>query len=252
MIGIFDSGSGGLSVMKAVREVLPSADVLYFGDIKNAPYGTKDHRELTQLTIAAIKRLQERNVEHIVSACNSVSASMAVSLFDAFSLKPDAVIEMVGPTVAYFKGTEARIALCATEATIRSGMYESAFGMIGVELQSIAIPDLARAVEFGESEVAMSAMIREALTPALGTFDVLILACTHYPLVTNLFTEVIGPDVAIFDPAHAVAQRAHKLFWPQEVGEGSTTFLISQPSAQFETYVQRLFPGMTYTLEVVE
>jgi len=252
MIGILDSGSGGLTVLRALREELPSCDVVYFGDIKNAPYGPKSQRELSQLTVAAIKRLQAHNADRIVSACNSVSASLAVSLLDATDIKSDEVVEMVGPTVSYFKGIDQRIALCATEATINSGMYENAFGMIGKVPLSIPIPDLARAIEFGASKEEMEVMIRAALEPHQGEFDVLILACTHYPLVEDIFTEVVGEQVAIFDPAVAVALRAKKQFWPQEVGDGKTTFLISEESECFRQYVDTLFPHMTYTIEVVE
>src|SRR4051812_29736626 len=122
MIGIFDSGSGGLTVLKAIRDVLPSADVLYMGDIKNAPYGSRSREELSKLTVEAIKLLQARGANRIVSACNSVSASLAVSIFDIFSLDSTQLIEMVGPTVASFKGSNARILLCATPATVDSGI----------------------------------------------------------------------------------------------------------------------------------
>lgn len=252
MIGILDSGSGGLSVLSALRKELPSSDVVYFGDIKNAPYGSKTRRELSQLTVAALERLKCQGAERIVSACNSVSASLAVSLFDAFDIKPESLIEMVGPTVSCFREVEARVALCATPATVKSGMYENAFHMIGQDTLSIAIPDLARAIEFGASEDEIKAIIEAALKPYKGGFDVLILACTHYPLVRGLFEEVLGTGVDIFDPAEAVAQRAKQLFWPQEVGYGTTRFLVSQQSDQFENFVVKLFPGMEYTIEVVE
>src|SRR3989344_2861097 len=139
MIGIFDSGAGGLTVLRAIREVLPTADVVYFGDIKNAPYGNRSREELAVLTVNAIKLLQENGATNIVSACNSVSASLAVSLYDALSLSPPALIEMVGPTVAYFKGSTARLVLCATEATIHSGIYQNGFRMVGKEIECVAI-----------------------------------------------------------------------------------------------------------------
>ena len=252
MIGILDSGSGGLSVMRALREVLPSSDIIYFGDIKNAPYGSKSREELSQLTVQSLERLKQHGAQRIVSACNSVSASLAISLFDAFEIKPEALIEMVGPTVSYFRGVEARVAVCATPATIKSGMYENAFHMIGQDTISIAISDLAGAIEFGADKKVVKEIIVEALQPYIGQFDVLILACTHYPLVREVFVDVVDDGVKIFDPAYAVAERAKKLFWPQEVSYGTTRFLLSQKSEQFEKFVQQLFPDMTYTLEVVD
>lgn len=250
MIGILDSGSGGLTVMRAVRNELPSADIIYFGDIKNAPYGSKSRAELSLLTVSAIKILQDRNVDRIISACNSVSASLAVSLYDVFEIAPQNLIEMVGPTVSYFKNSSARIALCATPATITSGMYENAFRMLGKDTINIPIPDLAKLIEFGGSVDEMSALIREALAPYVGQYDVLILACTHYPLVADIFHEVAGNSVTLFDPAEAVAVRAKKLFWPMEVGAGNTHFILSQESKHFINYVEKLFPKINYCLEI--
>ena len=114
MIGVFDSGVGGLTVLSALRELLPSADVVYFGDTKNAPYGTRSREELGRLSVHGLQFLQEHGATNIISACNSVSASLAISLFDVLSIAPKQLIEMVGPTVGYFKGSSRRLILCAT------------------------------------------------------------------------------------------------------------------------------------------
>ncbi len=253
MIGIFDSGSGGLTVLKAIRDVLPSCDVLYFGDIKNAPYGSKSREELGNLTINAIKLLYSRGARNMVSACNSVSASLAVSLLDASDLAPAHLIEMVGPTVAYFRGSDARILLCATPATIESAIYQNAFRMLGKDIATVAMPELAGAIEFGAPGAEIEKIITKAFTHiSFADFDVLILGCTHYPLVLELFKKVIPAPVALFDPAIAVAERVEKQFWPQEAGEGKTTFLISKDSPGFKAFAERLFPKAHYTLEVLE
>src|SRR3989344_8028514 len=109
MIGIFDSGSGGLTVLRALRDRLTSPDVLYFGDIKNAPYGSKSHDELSKLTMDAVSFLREHGARSIISACNSVSASLAVSLFDRLALEQAHLIAMVGPTVATFPNSKKRV-----------------------------------------------------------------------------------------------------------------------------------------------
>lgn len=251
MIGIFDSGVGGLTVMRSVRKELPSSDIVYFGDIKNAPYGERTREELSQLTVDALKTLKGEGAERIVSACNSVSASLAVSLFDAFSLVPNQLIEMVGPTVSYFRDVDAKIALCATPATVKSGMYQNAFRMIGREVECIPIAGLAGAIEFGGSKEKVTGIVQSALD-GLAAYDVLILACTHYPLVDDIFRDIVGPDVTIFDPAVAVAERAKALFWPQEVGYTKTRFLITKESEQFRTLVAKIFPDIEYTVEVVK
>ncbi len=252
MIGIFDSGSGGLTVLKAIRERMPSADIMYFGDIKNAPYGTKTQAELSTLTIRAIELLRARGAESIVSACNTLSASLAVSLIDALSISPDRLIEMVGPTVSAFKGSTARVLLVATPATIESGIYQNAFRMIGKEIQGIALPELAGAIEFGKSEEEMEQIIRAGLVPIdLNAIDVLVLACTHYPLVTPLFERVVG-GIEIFDPADAVAARAKRQLWPREVGEGTTHFLIGEESQLFRDRVKAMRLGSDAEIEVVQ
>ncbi len=253
MIGIFDSGSGGLTVLHAIREVLPSADVVYFGDIKNAPYGGKSHEELSKLTVHSLKLLRKRGATNLVSACNSVSASLALSIFDAFDIAPTQMIEMVGPTASYFRGSDARILLCATVATIASGIYQNAFDMLDLQIQTVAIPALAGAIEFGKSPDELRTIIAEAFAPVdFSGVDVLVLGCTHYPLALEIFKEVVPSTIDIFDPALAVAERVEKKFWPQESGMGTTTFLISKESAPFRAFVERLFPNMHYTLEVVE
>jgi len=251
MIGIFDSGSGGLTVLKALREELPSADVVYFGDIKNAPYGDdKPQEEISLLTVNAMQLLQERGANKIVSACNSVSASLALSVFDAFGIEPNHIIEMVGPTVSYFKGSKAEVLLCATPATVRAGIYQNAFRMIHKQVTIVAVPELAGAIEFGKPQAEIEKIIANAFKE-VPPFDVLVLGCTHYPLALESFKKTL-PNKAFFDPAHVVAERAKKLFWPQEVGGGATTFLISKESEHFRALVERLFLGTTYRIEMVE
>jgi glutamate racemase len=252
MIGIFDSGSGGLTVLKAVREQMPSSDILYFGDIKNAPYGSKSNSELSALTVHAIGLLQERGAGSIVSACNSVSASLAVSLFDVLMVAPDHLIEMVGPAVAAFKGSEERLLLVATPATIRSEIYQNAFHMIGKEVEAIAIPDLAAAIEFGHPEEEIEKMVRSTFADVqLDEFDVLILACTHYPLVQHLFEKVCS-GLRIYDPALAVGERAKRELAAHEVGNGTTRFLISQDSQPFRDRVAELPVTGEVSIEVIQ
>ncbi len=252
MIGVFDSGSGGLTVLRALRDRFTSPDVLYFGDIKNAPYGSKSHDELSQLTVAAISFLRERGVSSIVSACNSVSGALAISLFDTLEIEAPRLIEMVGPTVAAFKNSTQRLLLTATPATIRSGLYRNGFKMIGKDIAEVAIPDLAGSIEFGEDEKVMEGKIREAFTNIRPSdYDVLILACTHYPLILPIFQRVLGSSLAILDPAQLVADRAERELWPREAGNGTTHFVISKDSEHFRDLVARLFPQTDYTIEVL-
>lgn len=253
MIGIFDSGSGGLTVLNAIRRELPSADVVYFGDTKNAPYGSKSREELTRLTVSAIGRLKDAGAESIVSACNSVSASLAVSLYDTLLPRADSLIEMVGPTVAAFRTSSAKLLVLATEATVKSEIYQNGFRMIGKEVKVLALPELAGALERGASQEAIASIVQKYLVPAVvADVDEVVLACTHYPLAFDVFRDVLPTTVRVFDPADAVAERVKRWWWPREVGEGTTRFLVSRDSEPFRNFVRTLFPNERYTVEVVE
>ncbi|MHB8860680.1 MAG: glutamate racemase [Minisyncoccota bacterium] len=253
MIGIFDSGSGGLTVLRAIREQMPRADILYFGDIKNAPYGSRSRAELSQLTIAAIERLQRHGAHDIVSACNSVSASLVLSLFDTLSIAPDSLIEMVGPTVSHFKDSQSRILLVATPATISSEIYQNAFHMIGKEIDAVAIPALAGAIESGAKDAEIETIIRDALgSVEKEKYDECVLACTHYPLVQPVFERVLGNRIAIFDPASAVASRVKQKFGSQEIGDGRLHFIISEDAMPFRARVAEFFPGDDVVIEVIQ
>ena len=253
MIGIFDSGSGGLTVLRAIRTMLPSVDVLYYGDIKNAPYGSRSRDELSALTVNAMRYLSDHGARSVVSACNSVSASLAISLFDALSIAPDMLVEMVGPTVSYFKGSSARVLLVATPATIDSAIYQGAFTMIGKKIDALAIPDLAGAIEFGKSDTEVEAIIRAIFLPIdWSQYDVLVLACTHYPLIAQLFRTVVPEHIVILDPAILVAERVERRFWPREAGDGKTHFVITKDSAPFRRFASELFPDTQYEIEVIE
>jgi glutamate racemase len=239
-------------VLRAIKDRLPHSDILYFGDIKNAPYGEKSREELSLLTVKAIELLQANGATSLVSACNSLSASLAVSLYDAFDIAPQSLIEMVGPTVAFFRKSPARLLLCATPATIKSGIYQNAFTMIRKDVTAVPVPGLAGAIEFGKSEEEKESIISEAFKGInIADYDALILACTHYPLATEAFQNVLGPKLYYFDPAEAVANRVEKQFWPREAGNGAMRLCISKESLEFETFVEELFPEDEYEIEVL-
>ncbi len=252
MVGVFDSGSGGLTVLRAMRNELPSCDVVYFGDIAHAPYGSKTQEELAQYVAQGLSLLRARGAERLVSACNTASASLALSLYDAFDMEPGSIIEMVGPTVSHFKESNKKIVLCATPATVRAGIYQTAFTLVGQHIVAVPIEGLASAIEFAEGESRQREVIVDAFKDIeWSELDTLILACTHYPLALDVFRELVPAHVEIFDPAVAVAERAIKQFWPQEVRDGKTTFLISKDSQPFRKLVAKLFADTSYTIEVV-
>ncbi|MDG1949259.1 MAG: aspartate/glutamate racemase family protein, partial [bacterium] len=153
MIGIFDSGSGGLTVASAIRKRAPMLDIIYFGDIANAPYGSRSDEELQQLTLKGIQLLREHGAQEIVSACNSISAKVIRPMAQLMGSNHSSIVEMVGPTaVAAAVLGEKKWVGIATPATVESQMYQEAFKMLGMNIEMIACPNLAGTIEFNESE----------------------------------------------------------------------------------------------------
>lgn len=255
MIGLFDSGSGGLTVLREIKRLAPTADVIYLGDFKNLPYGDKSPEELGALTVLAIERLLQEGAENIVSACNSVSASIAQPIIDLLGREKFGFVEMVGPTVralASGKEIDSCLLLVATEATIKAKTYHNAFNKESKTIQAIAIPELVPAIESEQDREMILGVIRKALTRADG-FDVLILGCTQYPIVERLFEKVIaekGISATVFNPGEAVAKEAVKRFGSS--GTGAIRFLITAPSAFFEKKVKDDFEGeFPVTIEII-
>ncbi len=236
MIGLFDSGSGGLSVLKAIRARAPRVDVVYFGDIANVPYGLKSADELERLTIRAMKMLREEGATVLVSACNSVSCTVIRPMLTLLGAQDASIIEMVGPAVAALakRGAGKTVAV-ATPATVGAGIYQEAFAKAGMEVAMIAIPDLASLVEFGAPRAELMRAIEPACREAVARgCDTFVLACTHYPLVRELFEEQfaeLGHPCRVFDPADAVAEAAIKMHGT--LGEGRVRFILSKDSDIF-------------------
>ena len=248
MIGVFDSGSGGLSVLKALRACAPNANVVYFGDIAHAPYGVRSSEELAHLTEAGVRVLKDSGATEIVSACNSVSPS-----FLAGTAGDMPVIEMTKPTalgMQAYKGE--RVLLIATPATVNSRIYEHALADI-VKLESLAIPELAGAIEFGAPDSEVRAIVHTALERRKGKeYGYVLLGCTHYPLALPIVereAKNIFPNIQCIDPAYFVAEEVTKSF--DYNGRGNLLFKISKDSKPFRVRVYELFSEDEYTIEVI-
>jgi glutamate racemase len=248
MIGFFDSGSGGLSVLSHFKKMAPSAGVLYFGDIANAPYGEKTAEELSALTELGVDALRQRGATAIVSACNSVSPSI---LAGASGEMP--FVEMTTPTAGYMRQYAGkRFLLLATPATVASGIYERALGGI-VSLDSLGLAGLAGAIEFDEPQEKIASILKEALSAKNGErYDGVILACTHYPLALSVLAPILKEhfgEVPIIDPGEPVATDAARAFEKHE--GGLANFFISKESEAFRARVAALFPEGSYSIEII-
>lgn len=243
MIGIFDSGSGGLTVLSELRKLAPNSDIVYFGDLKNAPYGNKSREELGVLTALDIQKLVDKGATEVVSACNSVSLSIVEPMFGGVNLDSEKIIEMIDPTVSSFKDKKAKVLVVATKATIESKIYKKGFSKNGISSDSIFISELVYLIENGESDEKKEKVIFDALEQFVNKGHThLILGCTHFPFVRNIFEKVLSilnMNVFIVDPAEFVAKEAVNKF--NVFGKGETHIFVSKKSDVFESFVKDLF-----------
>lgn len=226
-IGVFDSGVGGLTVVRALRRALPTEDIVYLGDTARVPYGGKSPRTVERYALACQQFLLDRSVSLVLVACNTVSATALPALAAA---SPVPVIGAVEPgarsAVAVTKNR--RIGVIGTLATVRSGAYGRAIAALtpDAKVSSLACPLLVPLAEEGwiEDEVATLVARRYlvqlfAMDPEL---DTLVLGCTHYPLLgatlARVAAEVAGKPVAIVDSAVAMAQVAREALLGSERG----------------------------------
>lgn len=240
MIGIFDSGMGGLTVARAIRTHAPLADFVYFGDLKYMPFGEKTEKELLHITKHAIQFLMNHGATEIVAACNSVSM-LASGLRSEIQIP---LIEMSEPTVRTLADRPSNsILVVATEATVRSEMYVRAFAVRGIRIDSMAIPKLASAIERNASRAELREIMLPAVEHAIFTnVKTLVLGCTQYPFVRSVFEEMFFEQnylIELFDPADAVAEEVVSRFDVQ--GNGGQTFFLSKSSEIFDQSIHSLF-----------
>jgi glutamate racemase len=252
MLGIFDSGIGGLTVAQQVRQQAPKVDIAYFGDVKNVPYGSRNLEELELLTLRAMKFLRAQGATHLVSACNSISTTVIRSLVDLLGAQDTSITEMVKPTVqALMPEHNKKISVVATPATVQSGMYANDFAEKNMPVNMLSIPSLAKLIE---SDAPVDAY-RQVLTPAIREIinlqtDILVLGCTHYPLIESLFTELLiasSKPIRIFNPAASVASAA--LMKHGTHGQGRTLVFTSQLTDNFHNRVKQVFGNQS--IEIV-
>ncbi len=207
-IGVFDSGAGGLTVVRTLRERLPNEQVVYFGDTGYVPYGPRSAEEIQRFAADAARFLCAQGAKIIVMGCN-MSSAMALDATRA--LMPCTVLGTVeaGARMAVATSRLGRIGVAATEGTVRSRAYEQAIRALRPEAQVIqqACPLLVPAVEAGTQDGALQEAVAQSLRPLREARpDTVILGCTHYPLLRPEIAEYLGGDVALVDPAESLAE----------------------------------------------
>lgn len=215
-IGVFDSGVGGLSVLRSIREQMPDEDVIYFGDQGHVPYGARSMEQIQNFSVGITKFLLKHDSKIIVVACNTASAAALKYLRATF---PEVSFVGMEPAVkpAAEKTRTGKVGVLATPATFQGALYASVVERFGadVELFQHTCPGLVGQIEKGDLDSSATRTILEnALNPMLDkNIDTVVLGCTHYPFVIPLIEQIVGDAkrVRVIDPAPSVARQVRRL-----------------------------------------
>lgn len=212
-IGVFDSGVGGLTVVRALMRDLPQENIIYFGDTARVPYGVKSVETIGHFSTQITEFLLEKQVKLLIIACNTMAAVASQAIQD---LSPVPVLDVIdaGARNAVAQTRNQRIGVIGTLATIHSGAYDRAIHALNphVTIQSHACPLFVPLVEEGWLDHPVTRMTAvEYLQPLLAAdIDTLVLGCTHYPLLRPLLQDVVGPGVVLVDSADNIAALARE------------------------------------------
>jgi glutamate racemase len=209
-IGVFDSGFGGLTVLRELLHVLPGVDYLYFGDTARLPYGAKSAHTVARYAISSTRFLEDHGAELLVIACNTATALALDDIRAASKVPVIGVVEPGAHRAAEISKT-GKAAVIATEATISSHAYQKALAQRGVAATEKACPLLVPLVEEGWVEHPVTEQVAhiymdEIFGNGAREADVLVLGCTHYPLIRSLLRRVVPPEVQIVDSAESTAR----------------------------------------------
>ncbi len=256
-IGVFDSGVGGLSVLRAIRQQMPQQPVVYLADQAHVPYGPRSLEEVRAFSEGITRFLYSQGARLIVVACNAASAAALHYLRRVF---PDVPFVGMEPAVkpAAEQTRTGVVGVLATPATFQGELYASVVERFagGVRLLQDTCPGLVKQIEDGQlASPATRAILERALLPMLAeNIDTIVLGCTHYPFVIPLIQEIAGPGVRVIDPAPAVARQVERLLQaaglqsgPQDAPGWVRYYTSANPSA-----LQGLLPDLLGCSAVVQ
>lgn len=257
MIGIFDSGVGGLTVLGALRERLPAEDYVYLGDTARLPYGTKSAATVQRYAVNSATHLQNHGIKLLVVACNTASS---YALDELISRSTVPVIGVVEPGARAAVATGARrIGVIGTEGTVRSNAYQTALARLApsVQVEAVACPLLVPLAEEGWGDHPVTDEVaRHYLTPLLDWgVQTVILGCTHYPLLRPSLQRVAGPGVRLVDSATSVAETValdHPELVTHNGPSGSVRLELTDASDRFLRITRSILGRDPEHLEVVD
>jgi len=249
MIGLFDSGVGGLTVAKAIMKSLPTYDLVYFGDSARAPYGTKSQQTIQAYIRENIYFLREKGVKIIIVACNTASSALTEEILEAAQVPVFEVISPAAQAAAQISHSRS-IGIIGTSGTVKSGVYEKTLKKIAPDarIYSKACPLLVSLVEEGWiTKPETASIVKKYLLPLKSKqIDTLILGCTHYPVLKELIAQKIGKKVNIIDSSEAVATsvkeylKTHPELDAQLAKTSQSWFYVSDITTQFKKIAQQI------------
>lgn len=252
-IGFFDSGLGGLTLLKAVRDLLPQYDYIYFGDTINLPYGNKSEDEIYQLAFHGIQKLFALDAELVIIACNTVSAESLRRLQDTVfnHTHPERrVLGVIIPTVEALRDSHAQqVLLVGTKRTIESGKYECELKKLTrtITLHTLATPHLVPRIEAHKFDEA-TALLSQDIASIVGKVDTVILGCTHYTLLKEKL-RIQYPTIQILSQDEIIPEKLkdylsrHSEIESKLTRTNSLTILLSKESERYNK-IKKIFFGM--------
>lgn len=228
-IAVFDSGVGGISVLRQLRRELPQERFLYFGDSANAPYGDRTVEEVRALTLAAARMLFARGVKALVIACNTATAAAIETLRQTY---PDEIIVGIEPAVKLAAGhfPHGRIGVMATQVTLKLERFDDLVHRFDetARVERISAPGLVELIERGKADSPETeALLTSILSPWRGKLNALVLGCTHYPFVKKTVARILGEQTELLDGSLGTARETKRRL--EEAGllrEGSGEVVI--------------------------
>ncbi|OIO38113.1 MAG: glutamate racemase [Candidatus Omnitrophica bacterium CG1_02_46_14] len=247
-VGIFDSGIGGLTVLKEIRREVPNENIVYYGDTAHLPYGTKSKETITKFSIDNVNFLKAFNTKIVIVACNTASALSLDALKKEFSFPVIGVIEP-GAKQALSETKNGRVGVVGTKSTIGSGSYEACLKKMdpSVRVYSAACPLFVPFVEEGWLDGEIVSKVARLYLTQLKSFgiDTLILGCTHYPLLSQVIQKTIGSRVKLVNSAEETAREVKTLLEKLNLGsrkktnDQKTQFFVSDEPEQFRVLGER-------------
>jgi len=250
-IGIFDSGIGGLTVLREITRLLPGEETIYLGDTARVPYGSKSRETVLRYSREVAAFLREHDVKMIVAACNTASAYAVGELKAELDIPVTGVIEP-GARAACAATKARKVGVIGTAGTVKSGAYVAAIRAIDPDVETFvkACPLFVPLVEEGwaDDEVT-SAIARRYLSELIDAgIDTLVLGCTHYPLLKHTITEVVGPSITLIDSAAStgaevarVLEEMHMLRDGAAIGHDAHRFFVTDSPETFTSVGSRFF-----------